>query len=182
MRIVGGIWANQYLSSPGRRVRPTQEDVRVAWMEHLGPRIEGARVLDLFSGTGALGLEALSRGAASVDFVESGHQAMHSLKANIAARKLKPLKKGQRPSVERKSIRLFKKDAIQFAGRLRPESYDLAFADPPYDSLKLDRILSLWHERRFAKVFCVEHAPDREVPSGGRTWIYEHSGLTFYGM
>lgn len=182
MRIVGGIWAGHNLSSPGRRVRPTQEEVRAAWMEHLGRRLEGARILDLFSGTGALGLEALSRGAASVDFVESGHQAMHSLKANIAARRLRPLKKGERPSKERKSIRLFKRDAIQFVGRLDRDAYDLAFADPPYDSLKLDRILELWKERRFARVMCVEHAPDREVPRGGRSWTYEHSGLTFYGL
>lgn len=181
MRIVGGIWANQPLASPGRRVRPTQEDVRVAWMTHLGDRIQGARVLDLFSGTGALGLEALSRGAASVDFVESGHQAMHALKANIAARRLKPLKRGQRPSAERKATRLFKKDALQFAAALDADAYDLAFADPPYDSLKLDRIISLWEAKRFARVFCVEHAPDRAVPPGGQTWIYEHSGLTFYG-
>ncbi|MCA9547379.1 MAG: RsmD family RNA methyltransferase, partial [Myxococcales bacterium] len=61
MRIVGGIWAGRPLTSPGRRVRPTQEDVRDALMALLGDRLHGARVLDLFAGTGALGLEALSR-------------------------------------------------------------------------------------------------------------------------
>jgi len=62
MRIVGGIWSGRALTSPGGRVRPTREDVRAACMRAVEPQLDGARVLDLFAGSGAEGIEALSRG------------------------------------------------------------------------------------------------------------------------
>ena len=85
MRIVKGAWAGKDLVSPGARIRPTAEDVRDRWLDLLADSIQGARVLDLFAGSGALGLEALSRGAVRVDFVENGAASLHSLKANVAA-------------------------------------------------------------------------------------------------
>ena len=115
MRIIRGIWSNQRLVSPGKRVRPTHEDVRDAWLSYLEPFLSGARVLDLFAGSGSLGLEALSRGAAAADFVDNSPEALHALKANVAARKLKPLRKGQSPSKTAKSTRIFKRDAIPFS-------------------------------------------------------------------
>ena len=70
MRIVAGRWAGRTLVSPAdRRVRPTAEAVRDAWLRSLQPHLEGARILDLFAGSGALGLEALSRGAAVALFL-----------------------------------------------------------------------------------------------------------------
>ncbi len=76
MRIVGGRHAGRDLTSPNdRRVRPTAENVRDALLGLLKPDLREARVLDLFAGTGALGLEALSRGAASCDFVEPARRA-----------------------------------------------------------------------------------------------------------
>jgi len=84
MRIVSGKWAGRDLVSPGQSIRPTAEAVRDRWLEILSDSLEGARVLDLFAGSGALGLEALSRGAASVDFVENGSASLHALKANVA--------------------------------------------------------------------------------------------------
>jgi 16S rRNA (guanine966-N2)-methyltransferase len=86
MRIVRGKWAGRHLTSPpDRRVRPTAEHVRDAWLAALDPELEGARVLDLFAGTGALGLEAISRGARTADFVETRPSSLHALKANVAA-------------------------------------------------------------------------------------------------
>src|SRR5207237_1110483 len=71
MRIVAGRWRGRRIKAPtGDRVRPTADRVREAWMSIVGPWIPGARVLDLFAGSGALGLEALSRGAAVAEFVE----------------------------------------------------------------------------------------------------------------
>ncbi len=71
MRIIAGSWRGRRLKAPpGRATRPTTDRIREAWMSIVGPEIPGARVLDLFAGTGSLGIECLSRGAEWVDFVE----------------------------------------------------------------------------------------------------------------
>ncbi|MBL8788046.1 MAG: RsmD family RNA methyltransferase [Deltaproteobacteria bacterium] len=168
MRIFGGRWAGLQLLSPGERVRPTMEPLRDACMRRLGDALVGARVLDLFSGTGALGLEALSRGAASVDFVENGTSAIHSLKANVAKVKA------------RERTRIFLKDAIPFVERLAAGAYDIAFADPPYGSKKLDRVVARWRVVPFAPVLVVEHAADHpfDAPLGGVTIRVDDSVVT----
>src|SRR5205085_6298793 len=80
MRIVGGKFAGRDLTSPNDfRVRPTGELVRAAMLDRLVDVLIGARILDLFAGTGALGLEALSRGAATADFVETRASSLHAL-------------------------------------------------------------------------------------------------------
>ena len=85
MRIVKGRFAGRDLVSPNdARVRPTAEHVRAAMLDLLEPELPRARVLDLFAGTGALGLEAISRGAASADFVETRPSSLHALRANVA--------------------------------------------------------------------------------------------------
>src|SRR5690606_29095925 len=90
VRIISGRWAGRDLMSPpDRRVRPTAEAVRDAWIRSLYPYVEGARVLDLFAGSGALGIEALSRGAQWADFVETRPSSLHALRANIAALRLR---------------------------------------------------------------------------------------------
>ncbi len=156
MRIVGGKWAGRDLVSPGGDVRPTAEPVRARWMELLGDAIENARVLDLFAGTGALGLEAMSRGARYVDFVENGPASLHALKANVAA-----LRVG-RPA------RIYKRDAIPFVEALDEDSYDLAFADPPYGSRKLDRVVAQWLRVPFSRILTVEHARSHPLPGRGK--------------
>ena len=176
MRIVGGKWRGAPLVSPGGPVRPSREDLREALFAALTsdsplrnardpwPPLTDAKVLDLFAGTGSLGLEALSRGAACCDFVEDGPSALHALKANIAARRLAPLAKGTRPSGKHQAARLFKRDAIPFSAALSAHSYDYAFADPPYHSRKLDRILSIWQATPFAECLVIEHPSDLTLP------------------
>src|SRR5512132_4297736 len=84
MRIVAGMWRGRRIEAPpGRDVRPTLDRVREAWMSILQHDLPGSSVLDLFAGSGALGLEALSRGAAHADFVENGARALRVLKGNI---------------------------------------------------------------------------------------------------
>src|ERR1019366_4819923 len=84
-RIVSGRWSGRHLViPPGDRLRPTAERVREAWLNILGPELPGARVLDLCAGSGALGLEALSRGAAHATFVEMHAESLVALRANIA--------------------------------------------------------------------------------------------------
>lgn len=162
MRIVAGKWAGRHLTSPAdRRVRPTAEHVRDAWMELLEPELKGARVLDLFAGTGALGLEAMSRGAAAADFVETRPASLHALKANVAALHV------------RERTRIFKKDALPFAAGLPVASYDIAFADPPYESRMLDRLLDSWMEKPFAAILTLEHSTRHLLPEGGEEYFFE---------
>lgn len=153
MRIVGGAYAGRALTSPNDfRVRPTAEPVRAALLDALGPDLPGARVLDLFAGTGALGLEALSRGAARADFVETRPASLHALRANVAALRL------------RDRTRVFKRDALPFAAALAEGAYDLAFVDPPYESRMLDRVLEGWRLARWARVLAAEHARTHQLP------------------
>ncbi len=182
MRIVAGIWAGKDLVSPGQRVRATSEEVRDRWCGFIEEHLDGARVLDLFAGSGALGLEALSRGAASVDFVESGAVALHALKANVAARKLKPPSADAPPTARQKGARIFKKDAIPFVRALERGTYDVAFADPPYGSAKLDLVIGRWWEVRFARILGLEHAADQEVPHGGKRLDMGDTRVTIYGL
>src|SRR4051794_39867440 len=155
MRIVGGKWAGRDLTSPNDfRVRPTAEHVRAALLDLLAADVKDARVLDLFAGTGALGLEAISRGARSADFVEFRPASLHALKANVAALRL------------RERTRIFKRDALPFAAALEPDRYDIAFADPPYESRMLDRVINSWRDRRFARILAVEHALSHDLPKG----------------
>jgi 16S rRNA (guanine966-N2)-methyltransferase len=176
------VWAGRSLVSPGRRVRATSEAVRRAWLDAMGAYLAGARVLDLFAGSGALGLEALSRGAASADFVESGEQALHALKANVAAFRLHPPRAGETPTPKRKAARIFKRDAIPFVGGLAADAYDVTFADPPYGSRKLDLVVSRWLEVPFARVLGVEHAAEQAVPAGGTRMDVGEVAVTVYGL
>src|SRR5215468_9284248 len=85
MRIVAGRWRGRRIGAPrDERVRPTGDRVREAWMSIVAPWLPGARVLDLFAGSGALGLEALSRGAAVADFVEISPASIATIRDNAA--------------------------------------------------------------------------------------------------
>jgi 16S rRNA (guanine966-N2)-methyltransferase len=127
------------------------EAARVVAMDLLAPHLTGARFLDCFAGTGAVGLEALSRGAARCDFVEDGTAAAHGLKANVAKVRA------------RERIRVFFRDAIPFVERLAPGAYDIAFIDPPYGSRKLERVLDSWCTNQFSNLLLIEHAADHPV-------------------
>jgi 16S rRNA (guanine966-N2)-methyltransferase len=151
-------------------VRPTAEAVRDAWLKSLQPYMEGARVADLFAGSGALGIEALSRGAKWVDFVETRPSSLHALRANVAAFRL------------RGRARIYKRDALVHVSRLQPGAYDVAFADPPYGSRMLDRLIQLWSETRFAAVLSVEHAHDHQLPPGGRRHLFDSTAITIYSL
>jgi 16S rRNA (guanine966-N2)-methyltransferase len=148
-------------------VRPTADRVREAWMSILSDALPGARVLDLFAGSGALGLEALSRGAASVDFVDIGPRSIAALKSNIDS-----LGVGE-------VARVHRADALRFAARLAPLSYDIAFADPPYTigTAATDLVRS-FRETPFARILAVEHAADTD-PGGDQSRRYGDTSITF---
>ena len=171
MRIVGGRFAGRDLASPSDfRVRPTAEPVRAALLDMLGDAVRDARVLDLFAGTGALGLEAISRGARSADFVEFRPSSLHALKANVAALRVKD------------RTRIFKRDALPFAAALAEGAYDLCFVDPPYESRQLDRVLDGWRATRFARIVAAEHARTHALPPGARQLAFEDTLVTLYRL
>ncbi len=149
-------------------MRPTAEPVRAALLDQLGETVVGAKVLDLFAGTGALGLEAISRGARSCDFVEFRPASLHALRTNIARLKL------------RERTRTFKKDAVLFAASLPAGSYDLAFADPPYESKVLDRVVTDWLKNRFSSWLAVEHARSHKLPRGHFHQKFGDTAITIF--
>jgi 16S rRNA (guanine966-N2)-methyltransferase len=171
MRIFGGKYAGRDLASPRDwRVRPTAEHVRAALLDLLAADLPGARVLDLYAGTGALGLEALSRGGRYADFVEFRPTSLAALKSNIARLKL------------RERTRVHVRDALPFARDLPPDRYDVAFCDPPYESRQLDRVIDHWREGRFARVLAVEHARAHPIPPGAHRETFDDTAVTIYRL
>jgi 16S rRNA (guanine966-N2)-methyltransferase len=126
-----------------------------------------ARVLDLFAGSGALGLEALSRGASVVDFVEIAPKSLAALRANADT-----LGAGGAAVIHRA-------DALRFVERLGAHAYDLAFADPPYDVGLATRLAERWLEVPFADVLGIEHRVNEVLPGDGDRRRYGGTVITF---
>jgi len=167
INIVAGEFKGRRLKTPaGDKVRPTQGRVREAWFSILQRSIRDARVLDLYAGSGALGLEALSRGAVSADFVEVHRASLAALKANI-----KTLKVEKRTNVHRV-------DALKFAEKLQPGQYDVAFADPPYASDTAARLVAMFRLTPFARILSIEHPAATPMP-GDDTRRYGDTAVTF---
>ncbi|HEX4666400.1 MAG TPA: 16S rRNA (guanine(966)-N(2))-methyltransferase RsmD [Chthoniobacterales bacterium] len=159
MRVIAGSSGGIRLFVPQTDLRPTMDRVKAAIFSSLGDRVIGARVLDLFAGTGALGIEALSRGAGSVMFVESDRPAIGAIERNLAQTGL--------------SGRIRKQDVFDFLSHASTaEPYDLIFADPPYDILtageSFTRLL-LRNDRLPARlrsdgIFVLEKRPGERLP------------------
>jgi 16S rRNA (guanine966-N2)-methyltransferase len=130
--------------------------------------LPGARVLDLYAGSGALGLEALSRGATSADFVEKDPQSFRALQENIEA-----LGAGSLATVHRKP-------ALPFAEGLGTFDYDVAFADPPYALGEAVSLAERWTQSPFSRILSVEHSVKDAMPEGGVTRKYGTTAITFY--
>jgi len=123
MRIVAGRYGGRRLTAPpGNATRPTSDRVREALFQVLGP-LDGVVVLDLFAGSGALALEALSRGAARATLVDSAPAAIRAIRANVAALGLSE----EQVEVRRQDVRAFLRSA-----RAARHEYDLVLLDPPY--------------------------------------------------
>jgi 16S rRNA (guanine966-N2)-methyltransferase len=167
MRIVGGNFGGRRLIVPkDSRVRPTADRVREAWMSILADELAGARVLDLFAGSGALGLEALSRGAASATFVELNAPSLQALRQNIAALAVDDV------------VTVHRGDALRYVERLTGGEFDLALADPPYTTDQAVRLVALFRHKPFARILSVEHRSDQEL-DGDHTRRYGDTAITF---
>ncbi len=130
--------------------------------------LPGARTLDLFAGSGALGLEALSRGARSVDFVETGARSLAALRGNVER-----LAAGD-------SAHVHSVDALHFIENLEACAYDIVFADPPYRLGLAGRVVERWLASHFASVLSVEHSSAEILPPGGDARRYGDTAVTFY--
>jgi len=130
--------------------------------------LPGARVLDLYAGSGALGLEALSRGAVAADFVEKDPTSIRGLEENIEALGAQRL-----ATIHRKS-------ALPFAEGLGALDFDVAFADPPYTSGDAQRLAERWIAKPFSKVLSIEHSAKEAMPGQGVTRKYGTTAITFY--
>jgi 16S rRNA (guanine966-N2)-methyltransferase len=171
MRIVAGRWKGRRLAAPtGQAVRPTADRVREAWMSIVQPWLPDARVLDLFAGSGALGIEAVSRGAAHADLVERAEPSLRVIEANLAALDAGDL------------VRVHRAEALAFVRQLEPHAYDVAFADPPYDLGLAAQVAERWLSVPFADVLGVEHRAFEKMPEGGDKRRYGGTAITFYRL
>jgi len=176
LRIVSGIWRSRRLDIadvPG--LRPTSERIRETLFNWLAPRIEGARCLDLFAGTGALGLEALSRGAASGVFVESSNRAVRTLEKNVAA-------------LGAAGATVVHGDAREFLARAKPGSFDVVFLDPPFATDSLGELCRLIDERGVladdARVYLEQDRAQAEpaLPAGWQVLKQKQAGNVRYSL
>ena len=153
LRIVAGKWRSRLLPIPDvHGLRPTSERIRETLFNWLGPRVYGMRCLDLFAGTGALGLEALSRDASSVVFVERSAKAVTALRHSVR-------------TLDATGAELVNADAIEYLTRCSAEQFDLIFLDPPFADNSIDDLCRLIAERRLLRsAGCVYIEQDRQSP------------------
>ena len=137
-------------------------------MSIVNPWLAGARVLDLFSGSGALGLEALSRGAEVVDFVDVSPKSIAAIRANAQA-----LGAGSEAVIHRA-------DALRFIEKLEPRAYDVAFADPPYDLGLAAQVAERWLVAPFADILGIEHRASERLPGDAERRKYGNTVITLY--
>jgi 16S rRNA (guanine966-N2)-methyltransferase len=182
LRITSGSHRGRLIKTlPGLSTRPTTERLRQSWLNSLHMRLPDARILELFAGSGALGLESLSRGAGQVVFVEENPKAAQLIRENAQALGLQD------------QVLVLNKRVEQLTNWLKEEPpFDFIFADPPYERGYEDMLLGEWPWSRLLKAggwFCLESAWRKEgahqAPPGleiVRDERYGDSQLTFYAL
>jgi 16S rRNA (guanine966-N2)-methyltransferase len=138
-------------------------------MNVLGPALEDAAVLDLFAGTGALGLEALSRGARHATLVESDARVLNCLRANVAALEAEEI------------VTIVVADVFAYLDGVTPGTFDIAVADPPYGQRLAERLIESYRRSPFALSLSVEHALGEAPgsPTGAVERRYGDTAVTF---
>jgi 16S rRNA (guanine966-N2)-methyltransferase len=160
MKVMAGSARGTVLHVPRSELRPTMDVVKGAIFSSLQDIVPGARILDLFAGTGSLGIEALSRGAAEVVFVESDRRACDVIRKNLEKTRLK----GD----------VHSGDVFSYLDRLaRPDSFDIILADPPYAKYPGERDFDpelltnqgLRNSLKDGGIFVLEHLPNKDLPT-----------------
>lgn len=165
MRIIAGEFRGRRLLGPkGGAIRPTSDRVREAIFSKIAFRVPGALVLDLFAGSGALGLEALSRGADRVLFVDQGAESIRLIRANIASCATQDRCRVVRGTIPQALHHLMKKNVF----------YDLIFLDPPYGRGFADQVLPILAELASPEALVVmEHRVSDRIACPGLSWVLE---------
>ncbi|MDR1989740.1 MAG: 16S rRNA (guanine(966)-N(2))-methyltransferase RsmD [Acidobacteriaceae bacterium] len=180
MRIIAGTLKGRRLDAPTwTGLRPTSDKLRETLFNVLAPRIAGARVLDLFAGTGALGIEAMSRGAASVTFVESHPRAARLIDANLSRCGIR-----EGCAIIRASAHRAVESLISSSSSFVP--FDIILLDPPYDHAPLEALRGVDTLLASDGVAVLEHARRTESPAASgrleltRVLTSGDSALSFY--
>lgn len=173
-RIIGGQWRGRRLSFPDvAAIRPTPDRVRETLFNWLQPHILGARCLDLFAGSGAVGLEALSRGAATVTFVEQERPVAEVIRQHMQ------LLNGSGTVVEQEALSFLKRESA---------SYDLLFLDPPFGKgliAEVSRLLEkqgLIHANSLIYIESEQPVTAEELPCGFEVYREKWAGQVWYGL
>lgn len=162
MRIIAGTFKSRKIKPvPGKETRPTSDKIKEAIFHKLGPYFQGGYVLDLFAGSGSLGIEAISRGMDHVIFVESSKQAVRIIRANTEQLKMES------------QSEIVQKDAFQALSVFSKQTkqFDLILLDPPYEKVSYENILEIIQAHDLL-------APDGIVyveASGDQLITYEHT-------
>lgn len=178
MRIISGALKGRRLSAPpGRQVRPTSDKVKEALFNILSDRIEGASFLDLYAGIGSIGIEAISREAKEVTFVEGDKRPLEYLKKNLVA-----------CSVQERA-KLFRLPVSDFLKKKKAMLFDVIFIDPPYQSQEIEKILptvAVGDMIPEKGIVIIEHFHKKKLPEKigaihlSRSCKYGETVLSFY--
>lgn len=178
MRIIAGLFGGRRLHAPkGAAIRPTSDRVREAIFSIIGPTVEGAEVLDLFAGTGAMALEALSRGASRAVLVDQSLPAVRLMRANIELCRV-----AERVRVIHEPVN----HAIRSLAR-QGATFDLIFLDPPYGKNPIEQtLLRLGDLGRAGTLVVAEHHAKAALPVQVEQWLqteerkYGDTAVAFY--
>jgi 16S rRNA (guanine966-N2)-methyltransferase len=166
LRIIGGKWRGRKLKfAEGRGLRPTPDRVRETLFNWLMPVVEGARCLDLFTGSGALGLECLSRGAREVVMIDNNPRVIEQLRKNLAL-------------LDNPAAQLVLADGLKWLQQQKAEPFDIVFLDPPYADQVLPDCFKVLEERGWLKADAwvyIEFPSNQELPTLPGHWQWHRN-------
>lgn len=166
IRIISGLYKGHKIITPGGKTHPMGERERIALFNIIMEYVPGSRVLDAYAGSGALGIEALSRGASEVEFLEKSPTAVKTIRENLRGLELKK--------------RVFTGDATNFTSN---EGFDLILADPPYDAFDLAGVEYLVGFLKNGGILALSHpdtAPDISELKLIKTRKYAAAHISIY--